>query len=193
MIILRNNTFSKTSLKEIDSKEGKIIVSPSSIIGIREAKKASNKADSEGKEDIEIIKISKESGKEAGRKVGTALGVGFGTIETAKNLKKISDFEKNPEKLREAGKEWVKKLQEKIPGGEYKEATEEVIIRPGKKIAKKLLKNPKKYGKFAKLAAVGGGSLTIISSRELGKAIGKRSAEINTVDRLEKRHELSKK
>lgn len=191
MILLRQKLYSKTSLDKIESKKDKTIVP---VIGINKAKeaakKAADKADSEGKSDIEIIIESKAAGEDAGKKIGTGIGLGVGTVETVRGLKKISRAikmaEENPEKIKDLGRKGIKLIKENIPG----EATEEVIIKPGKEIAKKILKNPKKYGRAAGVITIAGGGLTIASSRALGKTIGKRSAERNAVSRLENRYNM---
>lgn len=193
MILLRQRDYSR--LSDIDSKEGRIIISPSSRIGIREAKKAANKADSEGKPDIEIIKEAKETGKKTGKKVGTAVGVGIGTLEAAKEIRDINKatkwLEENSGKVKEVGKKGIEILRERTPE-KTKKDLEEVVIIPGKKLAKKILKDPKKSGKTAKIVVISGAGLGVASSRALGGKLGEWGAERNTVARLEDRCNLKK-
>lgn len=191
MIILRNKRFSRPSLEEIDSKKGRIIISPSSIIATKSAKKAANRADNEGKEDIEIIKEAKESGRKTGKKVGTIVGTGIGVLEAAKETKDINKatkwLEGNSEKVKEIGKKGVEILRDRVPE-KNRGDLEEVVIIPGKKIAKKILKDPKKSGKTAKIVVISGAGLGVVSSRALGERLGEYSAERNTVARLEDRY-----
>lgn len=197
----KTKSFSKTKLKHVKSNKG--INSISSGAGVISGKKAANKADDEGKSDIEIIKEAKKAGKEAGKKAGTAVGVTLAALSTRKSIKGIDKAVKWAQKNSEQASKyttvgrWLGKLGEnaayliKSPR-DAKRITGKIAkwTEKGDKAMKHISKNALKYGEIGKIGVIGLSVLTPLSFRALGKRRGERAAEKNTVARLENRHNI---